>query len=259
MTAGTNLDKLGIFCFTTYKNLHLCRCIENTWGRKTGNLYFFTDCSFPVHEEGSRYIQVTRESDYASHVVKTYEAIQYAYKIRDSLEWFFFICDDHYLFLDNFSRFLEGKDCCQSIVYGQIANTWRRDRELFYPLGGAGVLFSRGAIESFVENAPLSLEQWKHFTSSDTAIGVVLRELKIKIEHAVGFYSQPPEFYKIKDPENELNFHYIKTPQQFEYLYDRERGIKRESPFGVPASRNLIVTFLERVIHFIEKRSHTSG
>lgn len=204
----------AILVNTTHKNSALCQLIESTWGKHVQNLFFLTDAS----SWKRNYIKVTDDDTYSSHMAKTFGAIQYAYDNLRHLNWFFFVCDDRYVFVDNLIKSLASLDYRSNAVYGQLENTWPRDPDLFYPLGGAGILFTRLSLEAFCRSNYSDTHNIYQYEYSDVAIGAICHSINIKLMNISGYFSQPPGFYNISEPQEHVTFHYIRTKEQFEIL-----------------------------------------
>jgi len=138
---------------------------------------------------------------------------------KDKFDWFFFIGDDVFVYVDNLDQAIQKLDKDDNKIYGEVGNTWPNDRSLFYVLGGGGILFNKTSLLSLCTHNRFSIDELlNNFVYSDVAIGFIGREAGIKNEHIPGIYSQPPTFYNITEPNKHISFHYIKTKEDFLYL-----------------------------------------
>ena len=217
-------SNIGIYVFTGSVNKKRCDCIKETWGKDL-RIDFFTDLDSGQLEKGFHLGSL--KGGYRSHLEKNAKAMMYAYRIDQGCtakDWHLFVGDDNYVFTDNLEKFVKDKDPNELHVFGQVEANYPKIPELMYPTGGAGHLFSRGALDFFMKNGPLDIVDF--FMSeeySDVAVGKILDSINLEPTDAKGFFSQPPEHYGIDDPENHIVFHYISTKKQFENLYDRQK------------------------------------
>lgn len=208
-------SNINFYVFTTHKDHDRCSTIEQTWGQNQ-NLYFFTDRI----TKSPNYVACTNLDTYISHIYKNFYAIEYAYKNHlDKFDWFFFIGDDVFIYPKNLDKAVNSLNINDNKMYGEIGNTWPNDRSLYYVLGGGGILFNKTSLVNFYEYNKYSINELNSLVYSDVAIGLIGRMAGIVNEPLVGIFSQSPEFYGINDPQNHISFHYIKTKQQFDYLY----------------------------------------
>lgn len=211
----SNLNKFAFYTFTTHKHIERCSWIDETWA-KNQYIYHITDKA----DTRENYIYSTDDHSYLSSMFKNFYAIEYAYKNHlDKFDWFFFIGDDVFVYPKNLDKAIKSLNVNDNKIYGQIENTWPNDRSLYYVLGGGGILFNKTSLVNFYKYNKYSIDELNSLVYSDVAIGLIGRMAGIVNESLVGIFSQPPEFYGINDPQNYISFHYIKTKQQFDYLY----------------------------------------
>jgi hypothetical protein len=150
---------------------------------------------------------------------KNFYAMYYALDHHsDRFDWFFFIGDDVFVYVNNLDSIIEKLNKEDNKIYGQVSNTWPNDRSLFYVLGGGGILFNKVSLKSLCAYNKYTIGELNSLIYSDVAIGVIGRQAGIINENLPGVYSQTPEFYGINQPNEHISFHYIKTKDQFEYL-----------------------------------------
>ena len=209
------LNNCGFYTFTTHKHLDRCKLIDDTWG-KNQNIFHITDRI----DNRDNYVYCTNRDDYLSSMYKNFYAMYYALNNHiDKFDWFFFIGDDVFVYVDNLAYMIQKLNKEDNKMYGEIANCWPNDRTLFYVLGGGGILFNKTSLSTFCKYNYFSInELLNKFLFSDVAIGIIGREAKITNENISGIHSQPPEFYNITNPNKFISFHYIKTKEQFDYL-----------------------------------------
>lgn len=209
------LSNCAFYTFTTHKHIERCYWIDETWA-KNQHIYHITDKA----DTRENYIYSTDDHSYLSSMFKNFYAIEYAYKNHlNKFDWFFFIGDDVFIYPKNLGKAIDSLNVDDNKIYGEIGNTWPNDRSLFYVLGGGGILFNKTSLANFYEYNKYSINELNSLVYSDVAIGLIGRMAGIVNESLVGIFSQPPEFYDINDPQNHISFHYIKTKQQFDYLY----------------------------------------
>lgn len=212
------MHNIGFYIFTTYKYHDRCSFIEETWGHDQ-DLYFFTD----KITNKDNYIACTYDNTYHSHLFKNFYAIDYAYiKHIDKYDWFIFIGDDTYFYIDQLYDKLSINNMTygENAIYGEVSNCWNQDKSLYYVLGGGGIIFNKLSLSNFVNNNKYSLNQLNMTGFSDVSIGIVCRDLGIKMKNMPGIYSQKPEFYGITDPQKHISFHYLKTKEDFTNLHN---------------------------------------
>jgi hypothetical protein len=150
---------------------------------------------------------------------KNFYAMYYALDNHiNRFDWFFFIGDDVFVYVNNLDSIIETLNKYDNRIYGQVSNTWPNDRNLFYVLGGGGILFNKVSLKSLCAHNQYTIGELNSLVYSDVAIGLIGRQAGIINENLPGVYSQPPEFYGIQKPHEHISFHYIKTKDQFEYL-----------------------------------------
>lgn len=223
MNLQNSPQDLAVLVFTTHKHKERCSLIENSWGINVDNLFMITDREDVRHN----YIKVTDNDSYSSQLEKALYAMRFAYNYLLHLNWFYVVCDDRYVYVENLLSKISEFNRFDFSVYGQIANTWPHDKSLYYPLGGAGILLSKITLIYLVKNMDFNISKLMKFEYCDVAIGAMCRELGVKLVNVDGMFSQPPEFYSISDPSNHINFHYIRTKAQFDKLisYDSIRTV----------------------------------
>jgi hypothetical protein len=189
--------------------------IDETWA-KDQNIYHITD----RRDLGSNYIYCTDRDDYLSSMYKNFYGMYYALENHgDIFDWFLFIGDDVFIYIDNLDKAIQKLNKYDNKIYGEIGNTWPNDRSLFYVLGGGGILFNRTSLSCLCSNNKFSNDELlNNFMYSDVAIGWIGREAGIQNENIPGIYSQQPAFYNITEPNKYISFHYIKTEADFLYL-----------------------------------------
>jgi hypothetical protein len=209
------LNNCGFYTFTTHKHIERCSWIDETWA-KDQHIYHITD----KVDTRENYIHSTDDHSYSSSMYKNFYAMYYALNYHiNKFDWFFFIGDDVFVYVNNLEKAIEKLNKEDNKMYGEIANCWPNDRTLFYVLGGGGILFNKTSLSAFCKYNHFSItELLDRFIFSDVAIGIIGRDAKIQNENIAGIYSQPPEFYNITNPNECISFHYIKTKEQFDYL-----------------------------------------
>jgi hypothetical protein len=211
----SKLNNCAFYTFTTHKHIERCSWIDETWA-KNQHIYHITDKT----DTRENYIYSTDDHSYLSSMFKNFYAIEYAYKNHlNKFEWFFFIGDDVFIYPKNLEKAINLLNVNDNKIYGEIGNTWPNDRSLYYVLGGGGILFNKTSLANFYQYNKYSINELNSLVYSDVAIGLIGRMAGIVNEPLASIFSQSPEFYNINDPQNYISFHYIKTKQQFDYLY----------------------------------------
>ncbi len=186
-----------------YKN------VISTWGRDVDFL-FYSD-----HEDkGKNIIKVSNRDDYHSNEEKFVNVVKQLPKEYLNYDWFFFCDNDTYvntkLLNDSITKFNI------DFIYGQEIHTWTPDLSLGYFSGGAGYLVSNKILRHMIDNL-------KNYNTgfSDVTFGLYIREHNIQKLPSDLFKSQPPEYYYInlEDTKNYISFHYIKTFEMMNKLY----------------------------------------
>ena len=177
---------IGAYLITTKRQHDRCELIKKTWGSKmldSDELYFFTDTEGP----SENYIKVTDNTKYSSHGIKQIECFLFAKK-QNNIDWFFIGSDDNYVFVNTLKDFCSKQDSSKPFLFGAFANTFGNDPSLYYPLGGAGYILNKKAIDLFVEENPKMLENYKKGLGKDSKcnwvdvyIGYLLKESKINL------------------------------------------------------------------------------
>ncbi|HIJ88370.1 MAG TPA: tetratricopeptide repeat protein [Desulfuromonadales bacterium] len=214
MKSRPNFQDLAVLVYTTHKYRDRCNLIESSWGKNVDTIFMVTDQSDPRQN----YIKVTNNDTYSSQLEKTLYAMLFAHNNLLHLNWFYFVCDDRYVFVENLLNKISELNRFDFSVYGQIGNTWPKDKNLFYPLGGAGILLSKITLIYIIKNIDLDMNKWMRYEYCDVAIGAICQKLGINLVNIEGMFSQPPEFYSISNPGHHINFHYIRTKEQFDAL-----------------------------------------
>lgn len=205
---------ISINVLTTHKNENRQRFILNTWGKDLSNLIFWTD---KPNEIGLQ-IPLTENDSYRSGAEKQVRSLN---RIKDentpisNSKWIFFCDDDTFVNYKNLVKFCQNAD--ENNNYGHTANSFDGDRSMFYFSGGAGFLIS---------NKNLKLNTYLDFIPSidwgDVHVGIWLKKNKNTLIHEEKFNNHSPETMNktdLKVIKEQITFHYIKTEDQFKYLY----------------------------------------
>ena len=127
------------------------------------------------------------------------------------LQWLFYCDDDTFVWLENISPLLLGRDPNAWVWLGQ------RCSERHY-CGGAGFLMSRAAVAEAAAIAPSACRQFGHVKASDERLGTCLRQLRNRtVDDRREFNSRPPGYYATAAGRTErphgfgraVTFHYL--------------------------------------------------
>jgi hypothetical protein len=186
-----------------YKN------VISTWGKDVDFL-FYSD-----HEDkGKNIIKVSNRDDYHSNEEKFVNVVKQLPKEYLNYDWFFFCDNDTYVNTKLLNNSITKFNI--DFIYGQEIHTWTPDLSLGYFSGGAGYLVSNKILRHMIDNL-------KNYNTgfSDVTFGLYIREHNIQKLPSDLFKSQPPEYYYInlEDTKNYISFHYIKTFEMMNKLY----------------------------------------
>ena len=200
-----------LYCVLHSENNHdRYQNVMSTWG-KEANVLFLSD-----HEDKEKkIIKVSNNKSYESGQEKQINGFNFLNSSELKYDFYFFCDDDCFVNTKLMDQFIS--NCDTNHVWGQVCNCWDGDRSLHYALGGAGILFSKEMMSLIGGNL-----QQKGVIWGDVSLGINLRHRNIQISHSDLFKSQPPSHYKINDTEikNYITFHYIKTRDEMEKLYN---------------------------------------
>jgi hypothetical protein len=196
------------FILTTHKNKSRHTFLEETWLK--GNDYaYYSDAP------GSNTIKVSDDDSYHSNEEKQINILNFVINNMELKHpWLCFCDDDTFIYSKNLDNKVKTLD--DNMVYGQVLSTHAINR---YPSGGAGWLISSKLLKS--------IKQFKNYSTgfSDVSLGLNFRDMSIDIKQIDEMHGQPPAFYNITDPQKHISFHYIKTAEDFRYLYNKSVDI----------------------------------
>lgn len=213
------MQNFGVYIYTTHKNHNRCELIEKTWGKHIENLFFFTDKKI----DKDNYIFCSTDDSYYSHMDKTFSCINYAHeKMSSKLDWHLIVGDDIFLYHYNLEKLLSQLDKNENSIFGELLKPGVGWKDLAYIGGGPGLLFNNNSLKNVVNNNNISEDDKKnYYLYSDVVVGIICKNNNINKSPQNGFFTHPPWNYGIKNPEDFIVFHYIKTTEQFSALYNR--------------------------------------
>ena len=139
------------------------------------------------------------EDNYASCPQKY---INFFNKYKLDYDWYFFIDDDTYVYVDRLNKFIDILPVFdRPVLIGYLYIT----SESFWPYGGGGFLCNRKTYNILQGNAI----SYFGFTAGDMLIGQILRGYNTM------FFNFHKEFCPQKDSEEPMTFHYINSRDDF--------------------------------------------
>lgn len=223
------------FLLMTTEAYHCTRCeyVRSSWG-KDQNLLFFTD----TEVDGDKsFIKVSDNKHWRSNVEKGARALVYADDNLDA-DYYFFGCEDRYVFVDNLERFLKDKDPNEPESFGKISCIPA------LPSGyhnGAGVVYSREALKIITNQIrhhptcrPIPTAH-NHY-ACDLYLGHLARDRRavdmgFKVIHSDLFHTHAPwdmdrvhpgwQRWDQKTRDN-ICFHYVRSREDFDRMIKLE-------------------------------------
>lgn len=187
--------------------------ISSTWG-KDKNLIFYGDYD---SDSNPSLVKVSSNCTYSSGEEKQINIIPRLAKDFNDYDWYYFCDNDTFVNTKLLEEFYV--NCDSNKIYGELGNTWPEDRELFYPMGGAGFLMSNKILNFLSDKIFHNPVTW-----GDVSIGINFKHFEIeKVSRTDLFHSQPPEFYNIplEEVSKHISFHYIKDLQTMQKLNEK--------------------------------------
>lgn len=198
--------------------------IMSTWGKKK-DIIFYADYDDP---KINNIIKVTNNDSYHSNEEKNINVFKILNQQFNNYDWYFFCDDDTFVNTKNLNDLINS-EINTDHIHGLVANSWK-DKSLWYCGGGAGYLVSNNILTNYLCDAV-------NFNTgySDVSVGLNCRKFNIGLSHHEGFNSFPPNdernISKVKTVDHAITFHYIKTLQQMQTLYNdlKSKGINNEN------------------------------
>ena len=187
--------------------------ILSTWG-KDKNLIFYGDYDSPTNPS---LVKVSSNCTYSSGEEKQINIIPRLVQDFCDYDWYYFCDNDTFVNTKLLEEFY--LECDPDKIYGELGNTWPEDRELFYPMGGAGFLMSNKVLRFLSDKIFHNPVTW-----GDVSIGINFRKFNIeKVSREDLFHSQLPDFYNIPLEEvgQHISFHYVKDLQTMQKLHEK--------------------------------------
>lgn len=187
--------------------------INSTWG-KDKNLIFYGDYD---SLSNASLVKVSSNCTYASGEEKQINIIPRLAKDYNNYDWYFFCDNDTFVNTKLLEKFY--LECDADKIYGEMSNTWPQNRELFYPMGGAGFLMSNKILNFLSDKIFHNPVTW-----GDVSIGINFNHFNIeKISREDLFHSQLPDFYNIseEDIHKHISFHYVKDHETFKKFHEK--------------------------------------
>ena len=223
------------FLLMTTEAYHSTRCeyVRSSWG-KGQNLLFFTD----TEVDGDKsFIKVSDNKEWSSNVEKGTKALVYADDNLDA-DYYFFGCEDRYVFVDSLERFLKEKDSNEPESFGKISTMHPNFRVGYHD--GGGVVYSREALKIIAHQIRRINPIYDPINNPacDFYLGRLARDQwavdrGLKVIHSDLFHTHPPwvtnrhRGFRIFDGDpqtwdqktkDHICFHYISSREDFDRM-----------------------------------------